>query len=157
MCEGPRPIQILIHARNSLISRPWSFVAIEPLRILYIAGRRQQYSLGAAVRLSRAVFPILRSASVVLEQTTEALLAFDHSPTRARTPVYDLVSQALVIPFLVVVSHVGIDSSSQRTLSKQNQPVETFGLDRQNKAFRESVGLSRRMHPIRMLSNDIAG
>ncbi len=57
----------------------------------------------------------------------------------------------------MIVNHVLADEFSQVRLTQRNNSVEAFLFDRADEAFDEGVGLGRRMHPIRTMSNDVSG
>jgi hypothetical protein len=66
-------------------------------------------------------------------------------------------AKTLMRALCVVVSHVLADEFSQVRLTQRDDAVETLLFDRADKAFNEGVGLGRRMHPIRIMSNDVSG
>ncbi len=51
----------------------------------------------------------------------------------------ELVAQALMRPFSVIVSDVGLHRPQQLSLAQQNQTVQTLGLDRENKPLRVRI------------------
>ena len=57
----------------------------------------------------------------------------------------------------VVMSHVLADEFSQVRLAERDDAVEALLFDRTNEPFDEGVGLGCRMHPMRIVSNDIFG
>ncbi len=77
--------------------------------------------------------PDSRSAAIVLEHATEALVAHDGAaPGEKRLD--EFVVQPLVIPLSVIMGEILVARHSQRALAKQNQPIEALFLDRRGTA-----------------------
>ena len=76
---------------------------------------------------------------VELEEPAETLMAFDLSVVCGRGSVDQLVAEPLVVAFFVIMIEEGGTGSAKRSLSEQDQFVETLGFDRQNKSLAVSV------------------
>ena len=66
-------------------------------------------------------------------------------------------AKALMRALYMVVGNVLADEFSQVRLTQRDDAVEALLFDRANEAFDEGVGLGRRMHPMRIVSNDVFG
>ena len=83
-----------------------------------------------------------------MEQTTDPI-ATKHGPDPCRVspcPVDEGISQALMIPFAMIVRHVLQDRPAEMPLAKRHHSFQTFALDRKHKAFRKGIGVGRRLH-----------
>ena len=75
----------------------------------------------------------------MLEQPTEAFGALHRPSPMNRGSSNELVVEPLVVPLPVIVSHVSRDGSAERSLSEQDQPVQTLALDREYESLGEGV------------------
>ena len=71
-----------------------------------------------------------RHAIVVAKHTTQPLSAFDDTVATADffARVDQLITQALVIPFLQIIEAVRRKRPPQHGLTEENQPIQTFTL-----------------------------
>ena len=74
--------------------------------------------------------PVLRCASggavVVAEKAAEALPTLDVACSRQRTAVDQLVSQALVVAFAMVVRQILTNTSAKGRFADENQSIEAL-------------------------------
>jgi hypothetical protein len=66
-------------------------------------------------------------------------------------------AKTLVRALCIIVSHILADEFSQMRLTQRDDAVEALLFDRADESFDEGVGISRQMHPIRIMSNDVSG
>src|SRR5438046_10011763 len=83
-----------------------------------------------------------------------ALLPCSFSPPPRRKQ--DPIVFALVVALRVVMYDVLLQRSPQRRFSKQDQPRQTFFLDRPHPAFRVRVGMSVQLRRMSMLKFDVS-
>src|ERR1022692_4224169 len=95
---------------------------------------------------ARGVYPTEASCRfplIVLQQTTQSFLATHNSVLPARPSIrqgeQEPVLLTLVIAFLVVMSHVLLQGSAQRSLPEQNELRQAFLFHRSHPAFRIGV------------------
>jgi hypothetical protein len=94
-------------------------------------GHLEQTGNGPVPRTPRAESTSSWSPVVEAEETTESLAPLDRSiePLRAVVWVDELVVEALVVPFGVVVSDELAQRAVQHVLAEEDQSVETLTLD----------------------------
>jgi len=103
---------------------------------------------------------MLRGGAVVETQhPAEPLDAFYRASGRFREAIGldQPILESLVIPLPVIMSGVLASRLPKRAFPEEDHPTEALILDRPDEPLGVGIGLGCRMHPMRIVSNDVFG
>jgi hypothetical protein len=99
------------------------------------------------------------SAMVEAKHPAESLGTLDGVESRVGAAIRldQPIVDPLVVPLTMIMSGVLTSRLTQRSFAEEYHPVEAFILDRPDESLCVGVGLGRRMHPMRIMSNYVFG
>jgi hypothetical protein len=103
----------------------------------------------AKYKLNARRLPLSRGGSVVvLQQASEPFTRQNATVAdgRGRYRYDQLIAQALMVPFVMIVLDEFADGTPKRLFTDENHPVQARFLDHPDEALRVRVGVSRQLH-----------